>query len=63
MDIEMKTNTEYLRGVAENEKWPAIMREQIRLAADEIDALRVEVSILLEFYLKMNDNLAEKKEV
>jgi hypothetical protein len=36
----METDTEYLRAIAENENLPGLMREQLRMAAYEIERLR-----------------------
>ena len=38
----MRTDTQYLRGLAENENLPSLMRDTLRTAAEEIDALRAD---------------------
>lgn len=38
----MKTDTEYLRGLADNKNLPSLMRDTLRAAADEIEALRAD---------------------
>lgn len=36
----MRTDTEYLRGLAENKNLPSLMRDTLRTAASEIESLR-----------------------
>lgn len=38
----MRTDTEYLRGIADNENLPTLMRETLRTAAEEIETLRAD---------------------
>ena len=38
----MRTDTEYLRGLADNENLPSLMRDTLRGAAAEIDTLRAD---------------------
>lgn len=38
----MRTDTEYLRGLADNENLPSLMRETLRTAAAEIETLRAD---------------------
>lgn len=36
----MRTDTEYLRGLADNKNLPSLMRDTLRTAASEIESLR-----------------------
>ncbi len=38
----MRTDTEYLRGLADNENLPSLMRDTLRTAAAEIETLRAD---------------------
>lgn len=38
----MRTDTEYLRGIADNENLPTLMRDTLRSAAAEIEMLRAD---------------------